>query len=186
MEHRGGRQRAAVLKGEEAGRSGFIRGFDSTRRRGSLRHAGTCIPGSLTPGIETLRAFVEHRMELSLVEEDALRESIELSGGLFQQLRRLIYNACHTAVGRKAQRLSRADVQDAASELRAELERPLTREHIAILHEVHATKQASAEGAALDLLHHLRLMEYCNGERWCDVNPLLLPTLKRWKPEAAT
>lgn len=137
-------------------------------------------------GIETLRAFVEHRMALSLVEEDALRESIELSGGLFQQLRRLIYNACHTAVGRKAQRLSRADVQDAASELRAELERPLTREHIAILHEVHATKQASAEGAALDLLHHLRLMEYRNGERWCDVNPLLLPTLKRWKPEAST
>jgi len=137
-------------------------------------------------GIDTMRSFVEHRMALSLIEEDALRESIELSGGLFQQLRRLIYAACHTAVARKAERLSQADVQEAASDLRAELERPLTREHISILHEVHATKQASAEGAALELLHNLRLMEYRNGERWCDVNPLLLPTLKRWKPEAAT
>jgi hypothetical protein len=126
------------------------------------------------PGIETMRAFVEHRMSLSL------------SGGLFQQLRRLIYGACHTTVGRKAEVLSPTDIQEAASDLRAELERPLTREHIAILHEVHATKQASADGAALELLHHLRLMEYRNGERWCDVNPLLLPTLRRWKPEATT
>lgn len=135
-------------------------------------------------GIDTMRSFVEHRMMLSLIEDQALHAAIELSGGLFQQLRRLIYDACHTAVGRDAERLSLDDVQDAAAELRAELERPLTREHIAILHAVHATKQASAEDAALDLLHHLRLMEYRNSERWCDVNPLLLPTLRRWKPEA--
>jgi hypothetical protein len=89
-------------------------------------------------------------------------------------------------VGRKAERLASIDIEESAAELRAELERPLTREHISILHEVHATKQASAEGATLDLLHHLRLMEYRNGERWCDVNPLLLPTLRRWKPEAVT
>lgn len=134
-------------------------------------------------GVETMRGFVEHRMGLSLVDDGALSEAVELGGGLFQQMQRLMQKACTKAVGRKLERLGPAEVKEAASDLRAELERGLEREDIRILHEVRQTKQASADEATLALLHFLHLVEYRNSERWCDVNPLLLPTLERWKPE---
>lgn len=135
------------------------------------------------PGHETMRGFVTHRMDASLIMEDALALAIEVGGGLFQQMQRLLQKACTKAVGRKMSILTTTEVQDAAADLRAELERGLDRSDIGILHEVHATRQASSDEATLDLLHFLHLVEYRNHERWCDVNPLLLPTLERWKPE---
>lgn len=134
-------------------------------------------------GHQTMRAFVEHRMEIGLIDEDALNQAIELGGGLFQQMQRLLQKACTKAVGRRMERLTSTEVQEAAADLRAELERGLSREDIGILHEVHATLQASSDEPTLELLHFLHLLEYRNHERWCDVNPLLLPTLERWKPE---
>lgn len=134
-------------------------------------------------GHRTMGAFVEHRMEVSLVDEDALELAVELGGGLFQQMQRLLQKACTKAVGRKMARLTKTEISDAAADLRAELERGLTRADIGILHEVHASRQASSDEATLALLHFLHLVEYRNHERWCDVNPLLLPTLERWKPE---
>jgi hypothetical protein len=135
------------------------------------------------PGHATMRAFVAHRMDLSLISEDALGLAIELGGGLFRQMQRLVQKACTKAVGRKMVALAKTEVQAAAADLRAELERGLAREDIGILHQVHATRQASSDEATLELLHFLHLFEYRNHERWCDVNPLLLPTLERWKPE---
>lgn len=134
-------------------------------------------------GHRTMQRFVEHRMDLSLIDDDALTSAIDLGGGLFQQMQRLVQKACTKAVGRKMTRLTKLEVGDAAADLRAELERGLNRPDIGILHEVHATKQASSDEATLELLHFLHLVEYRNHERWCDVNPLLLPTLERWKPE---
>lgn len=133
-------------------------------------------------GIDTMCAFVEQRMDKGLVDEDALAAAVEMGGGLFQQMQRLMQKACTKAVGRTMTRLSLAEVREAGADLRAELERGLERRDIGILHEVHATKQASADEATLALLHFLHLVEYRNSERWCDVNPLLRPTLDRWKP----
>jgi hypothetical protein len=135
------------------------------------------------PGHDTMRAFVAQRMDLSLITDDALVSAIELGGGLFRQMQRLVQKACTKAVGRKIPLLTKVEVGSAAADLRAELERGLARADIGILHEVHATRQASSDEATLDLLHFLHLFEYRNHERWCDVNPLLLPTLERWKPE---
>jgi hypothetical protein len=134
-------------------------------------------------GHEMMRAFVSQRMDLSLIEDDALAHAIELGGGLFRQMQRLLQKACTKAVGRTLARLTKDVVRDSGADLRAELERGLARSDIGILHEVHATRQASSDEATLELLHSLHLFEYRNHERWCDVNPLLLPTLERWKPE---
>jgi hypothetical protein len=136
-------------------------------------------------GRHTMRMFVEHRMDPGLIDEPALEVAVELGGGLFQQMQRLLQKACTKAVGRTMPRLTTTEIYDAAADLRAELERGLTRTDIGILHEVHTTRQASSDEATLTLLHFLHLVEYRNHERWCDVNPLLLPTLERWKPETA-
>lgn len=136
-------------------------------------------------GLDTMHAFVKQRMDASLIEDDAMEQAVQLGGGLFQQTQRLMQKACTKAVGRKMSMLSAAEVRDAASDLRAELERGLKSDDIRILHEVHETRQTSADEASLQLLHYLHLVEYRNSERWCDVNPLLLPTLERWKPETA-
>ncbi|MGM0574441.1 MAG: hypothetical protein ACQEXJ_01730 [Myxococcota bacterium] len=135
------------------------------------------------PGRETMRQFALKRMDASLVDEGALEAAVDLGGGLFQQMQRLLQKACTKSVGSKLTRLGLDEVKSAAADLRAELERQLSREDITILHEVHDTLQASSDEATLDLLHYLHLVEYRNSERWCDVNPLLLRTLDRWKPD---
>lgn len=134
-------------------------------------------------GYAMMQAFVSQRMDLSLIDGDALTLAIELGGGLFRQMQRLLQKACTKAAGRNLTRLTTDVIRDSGADLRAELERGLTRSDIAILHEVHAARQASSDEATLELLHSLHLFEYRNHERWCDVNPLLLPTLERWKPE---
>lgn len=135
------------------------------------------------PGRDTMRKFVHKRMEASLIEADALERAVDLGGGLFQQTQRLMQKAATKAVGHKHEMLDLDLIEEAASDLRAELERQLSRDDIELLRDVQKTSRASTEQASLDLLHYLHLVEYRNSDRWCAVNPLLEPTLERWKPE---
>lgn len=132
------------------------------------------------PGRETMREFVRRRMDASLIEPAALEHAIDLGGGLFQQTQRLMQKAATKAVGQRRAVLDVGLVDEAASDLRAELERQLSRDDIELLREVQNTNRASTEQASLDLLHYLHLVEYRNSDRWCAVNPLLEPTLERW------
>ena len=125
-----------------------------------------------------MRQFVRLRMDGGLVEEDALGEAVAHSGGVFQQLQRLMEDACVTAITRGAPVVTRPDVREAAAALRNQLERSLTDEDHEILAAVDRRKQASSDDATLALLHGLHLVEYRNLERWCDVNPLLEQTLR--------
>ncbi len=129
-------------------------------------------------GVRTMRQFVRLRMDGGLVEEDALGEAVAHSGGVFQQLQRLMEDACVTAITRGAPVVTRPDVREAAAALRNQLERSLTDEDHEILAAVDRRKQASSDDATLALLHGLHLVEYRNLERWCDVNPLLEQTLR--------
>ncbi len=85
------------------------------------------------------------------------------------------------ALTRKREQVTLGDVEEAVAELQNELERTLTSADYRILDEVDRFRQASSDDATLELLHSLHLVEYFNRELWCDVNPLLKPTLDRWR-----
>jgi len=133
------------------------------------------------PGEGLMRRFVEQRIASDLIEPDALAAAVAASGGVFQQIQRLMEKACLRALGSEERAISKDDVDHAARDLRFELERALASEHYAILDEVERTAEAPADAEVLRLLHSLHLIEYRNDDRWCQINPLLTTTLKRWR-----
>ncbi len=141
---------------------------------------GRAHPKPYAQGRETMRAFVYRRMDAALIDDDAVDAAIELGAGLFDQMRNLVQSACVKALVAGLERITLEQIREAAADYRAMLERPLTSGDINILHDVAATRHASAEPQTLALLHSLHLMEYRNGGRWCDINPLLKQTLQRW------
>jgi len=136
--------------------------------------------GAYLPGRQTMRWFVTRRMDECLIEDDALDEAIAAGGGVFQQMQRIMEDACTRAVARDLPTITVEEIRDAVAELRAELERSIGIEDVGILKRVADTREAVTDDATLRLLHSLHLIEYRNRERWCAVNPLLDPTLERW------
>jgi hypothetical protein len=133
-----------------------------------------------SPGREMMRSFVLQRLDEGLIEVDALREAVEMSGGVFQQFQRLMEDACTRALTRNLPMITVEEVRSAAAELRNELERSLASHDYPVLDQVSKTLQAPSDDTTQELLHSLHLIEYRNLERWCNVNPLLVPTLKQW------
>lgn len=139
-----------------------------------------------SPGRQLMRGFVLQRLDSSLIEDDALHEAVEMSGGVFQQFQRLMEDACTRTLTRNLPVITVEEIRAAAAELRNELERTLASSDYPVLDGVSKTLQAPSDDTTLELLHSLHLVEYRNLERWCNVNPLLAPTLKRWHKTRGT
>jgi len=139
-------------------------------------------------GWRTMESFVTRRMEPSLLGPGALKAAVRASGGVFQQLERLMEEACIKALSRQdgqsqgtRPKISKRDVLKAEADLRAEFERPLATADFPILIHARETHQAPSDPRVPPLLHNLYLIEYRNDKRWCDINPVLIPTLEYWQ-----
>lgn len=126
------------------------------------------------PGWSVLRSFVTRRAMPSLFAPAALDEALALSGGSFEQLRRLLHEACDSADARGSGTVERVDVAIAARELRADLVRLFgAQRHIEALERVRRDRTFQPPGD-LEYLPMLAVMEYENDNPWYDVNPLLV------------
>ena len=65
------------------------------------------------------------------------------------------------------------DVEYAATEMRNEYRRILEKEDIVILKRVQKTNQLEYSDRLTPLLQLLAMLEYRNGENWCDAHPVL-------------
>jgi hypothetical protein len=133
-------------------------------------------------GYQQLRELVSKRMELRLIDEDALKAAIEASGGVVRELVRILGDGCVKALHRKRPRITLDVVNESVAGLRNEFGRMLDAEHYARLKQIRQTKAAESDELTLELLHSLAALEYLNQVRWCDVNPIvetLLPGPKR-------
>lgn len=132
-------------------------------------------------GRALMEGFVGRRITPKLIERSALSAAVTSSGGVLQQIQRLMEKACLRTLGFERATISKADVEHAARDLQFELERGLGSQHYKLLDEVELTSEAPSDPEVLRLLHALHLVEYRNAERWCRINPLLKSTLKRWR-----
>ena len=86
----------------------------------------------------------------------------------------------------KRAKIAKEDVEGALEKLRRTYDRTLTEAHKKRLLEIHESKEARDTGnddvISRELLFSLTAVEYEdeNG-RWCDVDPLLLPLVEKWK-----
>ena len=132
------------------------------------------LPDEQTPaGYETMRRFVNLRMDIRLIDEQALDDAITYSGGVFREMARIMRTAIGRARRRKARMIDSTDVEWAATEIRNEYRRILDKEDLEILRNIYEQNRLEYNDRIRPLLQLLALLEYRNGENWCDVHPVL-------------
>jgi ribosomal protein S13 len=124
-------------------------------------------------GYKTLRDFVRVRMNLDLIDDEALEGAITYSGGVFREMARIMRTAIGHARRRKAAKLNIDDVEWAATEIRNEYRRILDKEDLKLLKKVFENNHMEYSDRLRPLLQLLALLEFRNGENWCDVHPVL-------------
>lgn len=137
-------------------------------------------------GRRLMKDMVARRIDLGLIDSEALEFLIGMSGGVMREMTTLMQLACNEArvVGKAQIDLSIA--QTAVATIRNEYQRSLRAEHYPQLRMVHQDKQVreihrvqrrpdeeESELALLELLHNLSILEYCNQDSWWDVHPIV-------------
>ena len=124
-------------------------------------------------GYHTLRRFVHVRMNPGLIDGQALEEAISYSGGVFREMARIMRTAIGRARRRRAGKVESFDVEWASTEIRNEYRRILDPGDIEILRRVHQENRLEYNERLRPLLQLLAILEYRNGENWCDIHPVL-------------
>ena len=124
-------------------------------------------------GYQTLRRFVHVRMDPNLIDDQALEDAITFSGGVFREMARILRTSVGRARRRRAVKVEVVDVEWATSEIRNEYRRILDKEDIELLKSVHQKNHLEYDDRLRPLLQLLAILEYRNGENWCDVHPVL-------------
>jgi hypothetical protein len=126
-----------------------------------------------TEGYETMRKFVHTRMNPNLIQTQALQDAITYSGGVFREMARIMRTALGRARRRKATQIEVSDVDWAATEIRNEYRRILDKNDLTFLRKIHENNRLEYSDRLRPLLQLLAILEYRNGENWCDVHPVL-------------
>ena len=135
--------------------------------------------------INFYKGIVEKRMDLDLIEEDALEEAI-LSTGKTSEFISIMRDAAIKAYRNENEKITKEEVGKALEKLRRTYDRTLTEAHKKRLLEIYDKKEArdddTSDSTSRDLLFSLTAVEYEDEEgRWCDINPLLMPLVEKWK-----
>jgi hypothetical protein len=124
-------------------------------------------------GFQTMRRFVHVRIDPNLVDGLALEEAISNSGGVFREMARIMRTAIGRARRRRAAKVEIIDVEWATTEIRNEYRRILDKGDIDILRKIHQQNRLEYDDRLRPLLQLLAVLEYRNGENWCDIHPVL-------------
>lgn len=135
-------------------------------------------------GYQTMREFVGKRLNLDLIGPRALNEAVSSSGGVFREMARVMRSAIRRA--RKVGRIELEHVRGAEAEIRGEYRRLLTAEQRALLKKVYSDNRLEDPDKIAPLLQILAVLEYANGEPWCDVHPALVALLEENTHEQAS
>jgi len=126
-----------------------------------------------TQGYKTMMRFAHLRMDSGLITTPSLETAIDYSGGVFREMARIMRTAIGHARRRKANILEDVDVQWAATEIRNEYRRILDKDDIRLLKKISLDNQLEYNDRLRPLLQLLAILEYRDGENWCDVHPVL-------------
>ncbi len=124
-------------------------------------------------GYDTLREFIDLRMAPSLIDDEALDLAIQYSGGVFREMARIMRTSIGRARRRNAAQIEIEDIEWSATEIRNEYRRILDKEDIKLLRTIHKTKRLEYVDRLRPLLQLLAILEYRDGENWCDIHPVL-------------
>lgn len=129
-------------------------------------------------GIDTMRHIVEKRADLSLFQREALDELIEKTGGYIRDLFRCISRAAVRAQLRGSDTISAEDASAALNNLESDINGRYADSMISVMKKIYkGEKYVSSSEEITKLLQVGAVLEY-NGQRWCDLHPLVEKWLK--------
>ena len=138
-------------------------------------------------GINAIKEIIGKRAEISLFKEEALQELILKTGGLLRDIFSCIVLAAECAIHRSvfADKVELKDVEIALTDLKSMMTRRLETKNYEPLLKIHKSKcEIDDRSTMLKFFQAHFVLEY-NGERWCDVHPLILDFInKHFKPES--
>lgn len=139
-------------------------------------------------GPPALRRLVLARLAEELIDADALDRLVDACGGQPTSLVALVRDAAVNAQARRRppEQITREDADLAVTLLRRNLVGPLSRQDYATLRARHADRRLTNEPAERRLLYNGALLEYGDGDPWCDVHPTLWPLLDEYAAEEST
>ena len=157
----------------------YSKEFDAIRDRAIfLPNINLCQQGTSVvseAGYETMRKFISLRMSPTLITEDARELAVHYSGGVFREMARVMRTSIGHARRRGSKRVEVDDVEWSATEIRNEYRRILDKTDLNLLKKIDQTKKL--EYVYVDqlrpLLQLLAILEYRDGDNWCDVHPAL-------------
>ncbi|MGB1253168.1 MAG: hypothetical protein ACPG8W_21325 [Candidatus Promineifilaceae bacterium] len=132
-----------------------------------------------TAGMRVMNRVLNQRLASTLIAPEARGELLKMCGGVFRELAHLVQIAADHAIGREATQIALADVERATAELRKPYFRILTAEQRSLLQAVRDTHQMVHPDKLAVLFQILAVLEYHNGDIWCDVHPALEYLLDR-------
>lgn len=131
-------------------------------------------------GCDTIRNIVLKRADENLFESGVIDFVIAKSGGCIRTVMRLIREAAIKSVNNYGDdsnaNITMQEIAYSYNIYRSGLERSILNEHIEVLKAIHETKKPlmkNSDNIIMDLLMSLAVIEYMNGERWCDLNPAI-------------
>ena len=124
-----------------------------------------------------------HRMEESLIDEEALEYIVEMSGGVIHDFVRMIRESAAKAHGNQSNKIRKKDVELVISDTRNDYLRFLFGDDLRILREIRKTHgrivRKEDEERFSELLFSLVILEYLNDEVWYDVHPTIKGIIER-------
>ena len=128
------------------------------------------------------------RMDLNLIEEDALKEAI-FSTGKTSEFISIMRDATIKAHRKEKEKITKEEINEVLEKLRRTFDRTLTEAHKKRLLDISEKKEGRDQNiddsTTRELLFSLTAVEYENKEgRWCDINALLQPLVEKWKAES--
>lgn len=134
--------------------------------------------GQLRPeGYRVMREIVERRVEPYLIDPEAIDLAVRMSGGIPLTLIQLIQSAILHGLAAGQDRISLPQMQSAVVQLQNDYRGTLRPEDYGELLRYHRTRAFVNNERTREFLASLSLLEYNDGEPWCDVHPILLPLL---------
>ena len=120
-----------------------------------------------------MKDIVSKRVSTDLFESDVLEYIIDMSGGLVREYIRIIRDAAVKAITKRKTSISMDVAIDVVNGLKNTYKAQLSDEDYIVLQEVCRTNDIKRDEKLVGLLHNLSVLEYKNGDIWCDLNPIV-------------
>jgi DNA polymerase III delta prime subunit len=132
---------------------------------------------------QMLRRVIRARVQedITLIDNDALEEAIDQSGGIIRQLIRIVYVAAVNVRTLEGTKISPDDIKEAVNALRNNMAGTIiSTNKINMLHTILEKNVPVSETSTgfIELLQSNNVLAYENGEPWYEVNPIIRNTVK--------